>query len=460
MLEFKLQELAQKLPQELGARVMGADVGIHCVSTDSRSLQPGDLFVALQGPAFDGHDYLSVAADRQAAAAMVSRQVDSSLPCLQVTDTRLGLGALAALWRKRANARVVAITGSNGKTTVKEMLAAILEQQGSVLATRGNLNNDIGLPMTLTRLQDEEFAVVELGANHPGEIDYLSRIACPDVAVLNNAGRAHLQGFGSVEGVARAKLEIINGLTRGGVFVFNADDPFAGMWSQEASDYRQVSFAVQKAADVSSAPGSLRVTWQERGFSSEFEVTTATGSMRLNLHLAGEHNRLNALAAVAAAQVLGAGEQAIRQGLSTVKSVAGRLCMRQGKGGARLVDDSYNANPDSVAVAIQVLASAPGRRVLVLGDLGELGVEQIDLHSEIGTQAKAAGIDQLFTCGVLSEAASHSFGKGARHFAEREHLTEFLLGQMNAEDSILVKGSRAAAMDQVVSGLSAEVTAC
>ena len=297
MVEFQLQELADGL----GASVMGDNVSIRSVSTDSRSIQSGALFVALQGPSFDGHDYVQAAAEHQAGAAIISKPVSTSLPCLLVEDTRLALGQLAGLWRHRAAARVVAVTGSNGKTTVKEMLAAILAHQGSVLATRGNLNNDIGLPLTLTRLQQEDFAVVELGANHPGEIDYLSRIAHPDVAVLNNAGRAHLQGFGSLEGVARAKLEIINGLAEDGVFVFNADDRFADLWRQAASDYRQLTFGVQQPADVSSEPQAMRVKWHEHGFGSEFEVSTPAGVLQLNLQLVGEHNRLNALAAVAAA---------------------------------------------------------------------------------------------------------------------------------------------------------------
>lgn len=456
MVEFQLQELAGMLK----ATHTGENVSIRSVSTDSRSLRPGDMFVALHGPSFDGHHYVRTAAERQASAALISMPVATSMPCLQVADTRLALGQLAARWRGRAVARVIAVTGSNGKTTVKEMLAAILAQQGSVLATLGNLNNDIGLPLTLTRLQDEDFAVVELGANHAGEIDYLSRMARPDVAVLNNAGRAHLEGFGSVEGVARAKLEIVNGLAEDGVFIFNADDNFAELWRQAASDYRQLSFGVQQSADVSSEPGGMLVKWHEHGFSSEFEVHTPAGVLQVNMQLVGEHNRLNALAAVAAAQVFGVDESSITAGLSGLQSVPGRLCLTSGCYGARLIDDSYNANPDSVSVAIEVLASAPGRRSLVLGDLAELGPEQVALHTQIGEQAKAAGIDQLFTCGQLSQAASSSFGRGARHFPDTEQLVDALQQYMGAEDSVLIKGSRAAAMDQVVSRLSAGGSAC
>ena len=456
MIEFQLQELQGKL----SATLTGGDASIHSVSTDSRKLQPGDLFVALHGPSFDGHDYVQAAAERQASAALVSRPVAAPIPCLQVVDTRLALGQLAAQWRDRASARLVAVTGSNGKTTVKEMLAAILGQQGSVLATLGNLNNDIGLPLTLTRLQDEDFAVVELGANHAGEIDYLSRIARPEVAVLNNAGRAHLEGFGSLQGIARAKLEIINGLAKDGVFVFNADDKFADMWRQAASDYRQLTFGVQQPADVSSEPRGMRVKWSEQGFSSEFMVKTPAGDLQLNLQLAGEHNRLNALAAVAAAQVFGADRASIMTGLAQLRPVPGRLCLMRGCQGARLVDDSYNANPDSVSVAIEVLASAPGRRSLVLGDLAELGPEQAALHAEIGEQARPAGIDQLFTCGVLSEAASNRFGRGARHFSGVEQLTDALQQYMGADESVLIKGSRAAAMDKVVACLAAGGSAC
>ncbi|MFM1891174.1 MAG: UDP-N-acetylmuramoyl-tripeptide--D-alanyl-D-alanine ligase, partial [Pseudomonadota bacterium] len=423
-------------------------------------LQPGDLFVALIGAHFDGHDYLDVAAQRGACAALVSREQLHRLPQLVVDDTLQALGRLALLWREHARARVIAVTGSNGKTTLKEMIAAVLRHLGEVLATRGNLNNDIGLPLTLTRLQDEDYAVLELGANHAGEIDYLSRIARPDVAVLNNAGRAHLEGFGSLEGVARAKAEILHGLDPDGVFVYNADDRFAPLWRELAAGQATRSFGVQRPADVSSPPDAGELVWRDAGFGYRFPVRTPAGDVDLELRLAGGHNRMNALAATAASLSAGATLDAVAAGLAEIAPVRGRLCPLPGRDGMRLVDDSYNANPDSVAAAIAVLAAAPGRRNLVLGDLAELGGDAAALHAEIGRAARAAGLERLYTCGELSAAASAAFGSGARHCPAQAELVDVLAAELDAEDTVLVKGSRAAHMERVVEALSAETAPC
>ena len=456
MIRFRLSELASLLP----ARLRGGDADVAGVSIDSRTLQPGELFVALRGPRFDGHDYLDEVAGKGAAGALVSHRASERLPCLEVADTRLGLGRVAAAWRQRSPARVAAITGSNGKTTVKEMLAAMLALQGATLATRGNLNNDIGLPLTLCRLQDEANAVVELGANHPGEIGYLARIARPDVAVITNAGHAHLEGFGSVAGVARAKAEILEGLDASGLFVFNADDPHAPLWRELAGERRVLTFGVRRPADVASPEDSLRLRWDATGFHSEFEVRSPRGTLQVAMALSGEHNRMNALAAIAAAQGLGVADEHIQRGLAAVKPVAGRLAPRLAPMGARVVDDSYNANPDSVRMAVEVLCQAPGRKVLVLGDLGELGQEAEQLHGELGSFASARGVDMVLTCGVLSEAAARAFGEGGCHFETQEALLEVLQELLQAEDTVLVKGSRAAAMERVVAALCGEERSC
>ncbi len=460
MIGFGLDEMAGLLD----GRLTGRDLFVHAVSTDTRSLQQGDCFVALQGPNFDGHDYLDTAARRGAAAALVSRQLKHELPLVCVDDTRIGLGRLAQAWRQKANPRLVGVTGSNGKTTLKEMIAAILSHKGRVLATRGNLNNDIGVPLTLLRLQDEDYAVIEMGANHAQEIDYLTHLAQPDVAVLNNAGRAHLEGFGSLQGVARAKAEILNGLADDGVFVFNADDDFADLWRELSAGRRILTFGVQRPADVSSCAGDYTVHWSGEGaearFESRFEVNTDAGSIELNLRLVGEHNRMNALAATAASLCMGAGLAEIASGLNSLAPVAGRLCPVPGHAGARLIDDSYNANPDSVLAALNVLVAAPGRRTFILGDLGELGADARQLHAELGARAKAQGIDRLLTCGEFSQAATEQFGPGARHFAQQSDLLDAIGASLNAEDSVLIKGSRAAAMERVVQALQQEDRAC
>ena len=456
MIGFDLSEVADLLHGQLH----GPDAFFSRVGTDTRNLQAGELFVAIRGANFDGHDFLRKAAAKGAAGALVDRDVEAVLPLVRVEDALQGLGELAAAWRERSVATVIGITGSNGKTTLKEMCAAILGQAAKVLATRGNLNNDIGMPLTLSRLQDEPFAVIEMGANHAGEIRYLSNICRPDVAVLNNAGRAHLEGFGSLDGVAHAKAEIIEGLREGGTFVFNADDRYAGLWRQLADGRKQLTFGVRERADITSAGDSYRIEWGEQGFTAAFTVSTPLEEFELSLQLAGEHNRMNALAAIAACHAVGGSPAQMQAGLAELRPVAGRLAPVQTDSGARLIDDSYNANPDSVIAALGVLRAAPGRRTLVLGDLGELGAEQEQLHKELGMHAAEAGVERLLSCGQLSRHASEAFAGEARHFESREALIDYLGSSLDKQDSVLVKGSRSSAMDQVVRALRTGEAAC
>ncbi len=449
MISLRLSQIAEKLE----GRLYGGDLSISSVCSDTRNLRSGDFFVALEGPHFNAHDYLHVAAEKGAAAALTSSRTSRAMPCIQVADTRLALGGLAAMWRQASNATVIAITGSNGKTTVKEMLAAILSTQGPTLATDGNLNNDIGMPLTLCRLQDEHFAVLEMGANHPQEIDYLSRIAQPDVAVLNNAGPAHLEGFGNLDGVARAKAEVINGLHPDGLFVYNHDDAYAGLWREKAGTRPCLSFGCTPGADIYSPMHEWLTAWDGDGFVNEFPVITQAGRVQLRLRLAGAHNRMNALAATAVAQAQGVDLQTVTDALGKLSPVVGRLQHKRGAKGMRILDDSYNANPESVRVAVDLLATAPGRRILVLGDLGELGSEAQAQHARLGTLAEGAGVDCLFTCGKLSAASSRSFGGERRHFDVQQELIHHLLEYLQASDTVLIKGSRAAHMECVVEAL-------
>ncbi|UHD18200.1 UDP-N-acetylmuramoyl-tripeptide--D-alanyl-D-alanine ligase [Thiocapsa bogorovii] len=442
-----------------GGRLEGEDRHFASVGTDSRADCSGQLFVALRGERFDGHDHVAAARAAGAVAAMVDHPLSVDLPQWIVQDTRAGLGALAAAWRDRFAGRVVAITGSNGKTTVKEMVAAILGQVGSVRATRGNLNNDIGMPLTLLSARDEDFLVLEMGANHHGEIGYMTDIARPDVALITNAGRAHLEGFGSVDGVAHAKGEIARGLPSHGVFVFAGDSPYAALWHGLAADRRTLTFGLEGPedlrADLRADRSAIRVEWNEAGFSTHVVAHHDGKAVPIALRLAGEHNARNALAAAATALALGIEPSAIQAGLATLTPVKGRLCPRQ-CGAAGVIDDTYNANPDSIAAAIQVLAGLSGRRWLVLGDLAELGSEADALHRQIGEIAREAGVDRLFSVGILSASATSAFGDGARHFTDQGDLVRALRTEMSSDDRILVKGSRSARMEQVVEALCAE----
>lgn len=438
-----------------GGRLVGADVAFDAVSSDSRAIQPHELFVALRGERFDGHDFAADCLQRGAAAAMVDTrwQLDQAGPLLVVEDTRLALGDLASYWRGKFALPVAAVTGSNGKTTVKEMLAAILRAASSddaVLATQGNLNNDIGLPLTLFKLRaSHRYAVIEMGMNHPGEISYLTRLAKPTVALINNALPAHLEGLGSVEAVAHAKGEIFEGLAADGTAIINADDQFAPLWQQLAAPRKVLTFGLEHAADVSA-------NYRLHADASEMTLETPHGKIALRLSAPGVHNVRNALAASAAATAMGVPLSAIAAGLQQYGGVKGRLQRKPGKSGATIIDDTYNANPASMRAAIDVLQACPGKRVLVLGDMGELGDTAAEMHREIGTYAKAAGLERLLLLGELSQEMAAGFGAGAWHFDTPEALAEVLGPQLTADTTVLVKGSRFMRMERVVALLLAE----
>lgn len=441
----------------LGIEPPTVDVRFSGVSTDTRRLQPGSLFVALRGPTFDGNDYVEQAGAQGAAAALVSRSTGHVLPVLQVADTRHALGQLAAAWRRRFRLPVIGVTGSNGKTTLKEMLAIICGERGPTLATRGNLNNDIGVPLTLLELgANHRYAVIEMGANAPGEIAYLAEIAAPDVAVVNNAAAAHLEGFGSIEGVIRAKGEIYTRLPDHGIAVINADDPGAAVWRELAGHRRQVTFGARRGCDVRLDESTLVLRFEAQGFRCTFSVDTPEGSLELTLALAGRHNALNAVAAVATALAAGFPPNAIRDGLAKVRAVNGRLQYRVGRDGLRLIDDTYNANPHSLSAGIDVLVACPGERWLVLGDMAELGAEGVELHAEAGRCARLAGIERLAAVGPLSRHAVDAFGGGATHYSTHEALIEALESELPSDMTALVKGSRSMRMERVIERLVAK----
>ncbi len=427
-------------------RVIGQDALFESVGTDSRSLSQGQLFVALKGEHFDGHAYARQSLAQGALAAMIS--VDEGLsPALLVADTRLSLGDLAAYWRQKFSMPLAAITGSNGKTTVKEMLASILHAHtgdaGSVLATQGNLNNDIGLPLTLLKLrQQHRYAVVEMGMNHTGEISYLTAISRPTVALINNATSAHLGGLGSVEAIAKAKGEIFEGLAADGIAVINADDVFAPLWKKLAAPHQITTFGLDSAADVSAV-------YQLQTDGSDVQMQLPGGTVEFHLPVSGLHNIRNALAAAAAALAMQIPLAAIAKGLASFGGVKGRLQHKAGINGALVIDDTYNANPASMKAAIDVLAARPDEKLLVLGDMGELGADAAKMHAEIGSYSKAAGIKALYAMGDLSHEMVKAFGKGARHYASPEALAHDLAPSMKAGVTVLVKGSRFMQMERV-----------
>jgi UDP-N-acetylmuramoyl-tripeptide--D-alanyl-D-alanine ligase len=432
----------------IGARAAGTDVRFDGVSTDTRSVGKGQLFVAIRGEHFDGHDFLAAATERGAAAALVDEKhsAPAPLPVLVADDTRKGLGRLGRHWRLRFAPALVALTGSNGKTTTKEMLASILRRHAGdagALATRGNLNTDIGVPLTLLELRaGHRYCAIELGMNHPGEIAMLAEIARPTVALVNNAQREHLEFMHSVESVAEENASVFDALPADGVAVLNADDAMAGVFRRKAGGRRRVEFGLHKG-DVT---GRYALTALE----SEITLRTPAGEAQALLAIPGLHNVRNALAAAACAHAAGIPVEAIGAGLSAFRPYAGRLQVKRTAAGATLIDDSYNANPDSVRAAIDVLAACPGPTALVLGDMGEVGTQGPEFHAEVGRYAKEKGIDVLLAVGSASKQSVVAFGGNARHF---EDVTEIPSG-LKGMKTILVKGSRFMKMERIVAELT------
>lgn len=442
----------------LGGTLRGSAAAFAGVAIDTRRLQPGALFVALPGARTDGHAFLAQARAAEAAGALVN-QMDAAvdLPQVVVPDPRAALIALATHWRAQFTGPVVALTGSNGKTTVKEMIAAILGQQGPVWATPGNYNNELGLPLSLLGLDPQRHwaAVFELGANHPGEIAELAAWARPRIGLITQAGRAHLEGFGSVEGVARAKGELLAALPAEGVAVINADDPFAAYWAG-LTHARVIRFGFAPDAEVRADPAQRRMRIDSAGARQVFRLATPAGEADVALEFLGLHNLRNALAAAAVGEALGLSTAVIAAGLADARPAPGRLNWLVGRNGARLIDDSYNANPTSLRAAVAVLAELAGERWLVLGDMGELGGDGVVMHGEIGAFARERGISRLYAVGPLSASAVETFGAGARHFADQAQLVRGLsadLARCTVPPTILVKGSRRMAMEGVILAL-------
>jgi UDP-N-acetylmuramoyl-tripeptide--D-alanyl-D-alanine ligase len=450
-----------ELREIAGGELRGGDAEFTAVSIDTRTLSPGELYLAIRGQRFDGNDFVAEAVRAGASAAVVERFAESEIPQLRVADGRLALGRLGAAWRARWPGRVVGITGSNGKTTVKEMVAQVLSVAAPTFRTQGNLNNDIGVPLTLLRLRSEHrYAAIEMGANHYGEIAYVGGLAVPDVAIVSNAGAAHLEGFGSVAGVARAKGELIEALPSSGVAVLNADDPYFDYWRALAGRRRVLSFGFAEAAAVRADPGSVAMQLDASGFRSSFELIHRGERFPMALALAGRHNVTNALAAAAAALTLGLDLERIQTGLAQLTPVSGRLEPIRGLHGSVLINDTYNANPSSFGAALEVLSDLAGESWVALGAFRELGEASPELHAGLGRQAKVQGVKRLFAVGPDADKAAEAFGEGAVYCQSQDELIERLGAGLSERIRVLVKGSRSQRMERVIEALRAREAEC
>jgi len=448
----KMELLLSEIVQAVGGRLLGEDLSVSAVSIDTRTLAKNDLYIAIKGPSFDGHGFIDKAEAAGASAVLVAQECDTALSQIVVKDTRLALAELAGTWKNKAKVKTVAVTGSNGKTTVKEMIAAILSVDAKILFTQGNLNNDIGVPLTLLKLQEQhQYAVIEMGANHSGEIAYSSRFAQPDIAIITNVGAAHIEGFGSLDGVAKAKGEIVASLNAEGVAILNRDDAFYALWKGIAQDRKVISFGLHQSADVRAT--EIKSNENSAGFESHFILSTAKAEVTIKLSLAGQHNVVNALAAAASCLTLGIELPQIKLGLEKMQPVVGRLQALVGKKGSLIIDDTYNANPSSVKAALEVLIKSKGEPWFVMGALGEMGPESIKKHQELGELIKSMNVVRLLTIGSDAESTSTIFGNGATFFNSQAQLIAYLEQQLEGNESVLIKGSRSQKMENIVAAL-------
>lgn len=444
--EISLSELAART----GGQLIGPDVMFSSVSTDSRSVAPGDLYLSLIGEHFNGHDFVSAAANRGAVAGVVSEAVETSIPVLTVSDTHRALGELANVNRRRSSATVIALTGSQGKTTVKEMVGAILSFRGRTLITSKNLNNTIGVPLTLLQLQDQKFAVIEMGANGAGEIAFSVGITEPDLVLITKASAAHIEGFGSLQGIVEAKGEILDGLGESGIAILNADDDNVGQWQRRASNSQVVLFSLLEKAESQYFASEIDLS---KVGEVAFNLHTPKGSASIQLEMMGEHNIANAVSAAALAIEAGASLDDVVKGLAGLKPIDGRLKLRDGISGCVLIDDTYNASPDSFYSAIDALMSFAGRKILIAGDMKELGGESEESHLNVGRYAKKAKVDEFWATGEMSKWSAQAFGSRAKHFENQNDLVEQCRSAAEQDVVFLVKGSRGAMMENIINEL-------
>ncbi len=446
MIASNLLEISKHLSN---ATLIGENTTFQGCSTDTRTLKEGNLYLALKGDNFDGHDFVEQAIQKGAVGIITEKKLDFNVSQLVVLNTKIALGELANFWRNQLQTKIIAITGSNGKTTTKEMLASILREQFNTLATQGNLNNDIGVPLTLFQLnQDHEYAVIEMGANHRKEIGYLTNITQPQVAVITNCSPAHLEGFGRIEGIAQTKGEIYQGLSNKGIAIINADDAFSTYWQDLNCEREILTFGLEKTAKIT----AKNISFQ--GLKTCFMLSTPSGEIEIKLNVAGKHNLMNALAASSCAVALNIDLKIISQGLEKMQPVNGRLQAISGIRNTTLLNDTYNANPASLKAALQVLANCPAPRWVALGNMLELGENAAQFHQQAGEFAQHLDIEGFVATGELSKHAIEGFGKQGFYFEKQEDLIAFLKENLPTNATLLVKGSRGSKMERVVSALT------